>query len=116
MEIIVRQNFTAADAKKADLTRAEFRKSKATSEVSNLLNLIDLKRSIILCDTHARKLNAKAHNYKRHPNRQFFRVCGNCDVCQQHTLGVFLIHESEWVEAAKQEEKWRRAREYATIV
>jgi hypothetical protein len=116
MEILVRQNFTEADAKRADLTRSEFRKSKATSNVSSLLNIIDLQQSIILCDTDARKFNARAHRYKRHPNEKLFRVLGNCDVCQQRTLGFFLIHESEWIEERKKEEKFKRALEYATIV
>lgn len=116
MEILVRQSFTEADAKKADLARAEYRKNKFTSGTSNLLNFIDLKRSLILCDTHARKFNAAAHHYKRHPNKELYRVQGACDVCQQHTLGIFLIHEAEWIEERKKEEKWKRALEYATIV
>lgn len=116
MDILVRRGFTQADAKRADLSRAEYRKSKATSEVSNLLNHIDCKRSIILCDEHARKFNGKAHGYKRHPNKSLYRVMGNCDVCQQRTTGLFFVHESEWIVAAKQEEKWKRAVEYATMV
>lgn len=116
MDILVRQGFTDADAKKADLTRAEWRKGRFTSDVTNLLNHIDCKRSIILCDEHARKFNGRVHQYKRHPNRSLYRVIGNCDVCQQRTLGLFFVHESEWLVAMKQEEKWKRAREYATLV
>lgn len=116
MEILVRQNFTAEDAKKADLERAEFRKGRATSEVSSLLNFIDLERSIILCDTHARKFDARAHRYRRSPNEKLYRVFGNCDVCQQRTLGVFLIHESQWLEERKREEKFKRALEYGKLI
>lgn len=116
MDILVRQNFTPKDAQKADLARSEFRKSKSTSEVSSLLNFIDLHRSIILCDTHVRKFNAVVHRYKRHPSKNLYRVFGECDVCQQRVKGFFFIHESEWIELRKQEEKFARAREYGTLV
>lgn len=114
MQILIKQDFSPADIKKADLKRAEFRKNKATSEVSNLLNFIDLQRSIILCDDHTRKFNAAAYRYRPHP--QFSRVFGNCDVCQQRVLGRFFLPESQWIDAMKQQERLRRDREYATIV
>lgn len=113
MDILVRQNFTEADAKKARLDAAEFRKSKATSEVSSLLSFIDLKKSVILCDSHVRKFNAAAHHYKAHP--EFSRVIGNCDVCQQRVLGRFFVHEQEWITLRKAQEKFKRSLEYAAI-
>ena len=114
--IIVKQNFSAADEKAAALKASEFRKSRATSEVSSLLNVIDLKQSLILCDDHARKFNAKAHHYRVHFSKKFSRVIGNCDVCQQHTLGQFFVHEEQWAADKRREEQDRARLEYATIV
>lgn len=113
-EIIIKKDFSAADEKKAALAASEFRKSKFTSDVSSLLNFIDLKRSIIPCDDHARRFNATAHHYRLH--FKIKRVRGNCDVCQRYVEGRFYIHENEWIEGRKAEEKFRAACEYATIV
>ncbi len=116
MEIIIKHDFSPAEEKAAALKASEFRKSKYTSEVSSLLNVIDLKQSIILCDDHARKFNAAAHHYRVHFSKNFRRVIGNCDVCQQRTKGLFFVHEEQWLADKKTEEIYRIAREYATIV
>lgn len=116
MEIIVKRNFSVADEKRAALKASEFRKSQATSEVSSLLNCIDLKQSLILCDDHARKFNAAAHHYRVHFSKKFSRVIGNCDVCQSRTFGRFFIHEEQWVKDKIAEEKYLASLRYATIV
>lgn len=113
MDIIVRQDFTAADVKKAELDASEFRKGKSTSAASNVLNLTDLKKSVVLCDSHARKFNGK-HPYRMHPEHQ--RVIGRCDYCQVWGNGFFFLDEASWLEAVKAMEKYRRNLEYATVV
>jgi hypothetical protein len=114
VDILVTQGFTEVDAKKADLKRAEYRKSRATSEVSNLLNFVDLKKSVVLCESHVRRFNLKSHGYRLHPT--YSRVNGMCDVCQQLGPGRMFQPEAEWLETMKRLEQIKRDREYASIV
>lgn len=115
MEILVRQNFTEADRKKAEIDASEYRKSKAASGASNLLDLTDLKKSVVLCDSHARKFgHRKGFPYRLHPEHS--RVIGRCDVCQAWGPGRFFLNEPDWLQAVKALEKWRRGLEYAAIV
>lgn len=116
MEIYISHKYSDAEVKDASLKASEFRKNRYTSDVSSLLNVIDLKQSIILCDDHARKFNAAAHHYRVHFSKKFQRVIGNCDVCQQRTTGAFFVHIEQWLADRKIEEAYRVAREYATIV
>lgn len=114
MDILVRQDFTQADVTKARLDAMEFRKGKKTSGASNVLNLTDLKKSVILCDTDKRKFNWRAHGYRVAPEHS--RVIGRCDVCQAWGNGWLYLSEELWLEKFKAAEKFRRALEYASIV
>jgi len=114
MEILVRQNFTEKDAKEARLAAAEFRKGSSTSGASNVLNMTDLKKSIILCDTHVRKFNWRSHGYRRAPEHA--RVIGRCDVCQAWGSGWLYLDEQLWLEKYRAAEKFKRALEYATVI
>jgi len=113
VEILVRQDFTPAEVKQARLAASEYRKKQATSGAENVLNLTDLKKSVVLCDSHARKLHKK-HGYRLHP--EIPRVLGRCDVCQAYGPGRFFVDEATWLESRKSMEKYRRALEYGRIV
>lgn len=104
MDIIVKQDFTAADAKKADVTRAEFRKSAATSKASNVLDMADTKRTVILCDEHVRKFASPKVllKYGYRQMQRFPYVMGNCDYCQVHERCQVFSHESVFNDV------WRR--------
>lgn len=114
MDILVRQNFTAADARKADLKSSEYRKKKSTSGVSNLLDMTDLKKSVVLCDSHARKFHKDRFPYRLHPEHS--RVIGRCDVCQAWGPGRFFLNLVDWEQSVRAMEKYRRGLELATIV
>jgi hypothetical protein len=76
--------------------------------------MTDLKKSVFLCDSDARRFNWRHHGYRRHP--EYARVIGRCDVCQQFGPALFYLSEPEWVKAHAAKEKYRRAVEYARIV
>lgn len=113
VDFLVKRDFTPADVKKARLEGSEYRKKRATSGASNLLNMTDLKKSVFLCDSHARAFHGK-HGYRPHPEHP--RVIGRCDVCQMFGPAIFYLSEAEWLEAMKAKEKFRAAREYGSIV
>jgi hypothetical protein len=113
VEILVKRDFTQADVRAARLAASEFKKSKATSGADNVLNMTDLKKSVILCDSHARKLHRK-HGYRLHPEHS--NVIGRCDVCQRYGAARLFLNEADWLVAMKALEKFKRAIEYATIV
>jgi hypothetical protein len=114
MDILVRQDFTREDIKQARLDGMEFRKGKKTSGASNVLNMTDLKKSVILCDTHQRKFGKGKHGYKL--AHEHSRVIGRCDVCQAWGNGWLYLSEELWLSQFKAAERFKRALEYATIV
>lgn len=96
MDIIVKQDFTAADAKKADVARAEFRKSSATSKASNVLEMADTQKTVLLCDDDAGKFATPAvlskYGYRR--MTRFPYALGNCDYCGSHSKCQVFSHLS----------------------
>lgn len=104
MDIIVKQDFTAADAKKADVTRAEFRKSAATSKASNVLDMADTKKTVILCRDHVRDFATPAvlSKYGYRQMKRFPYVMGNCDYCGVHERCSVFSHLSVF------DEVWKR--------
>jgi len=116
MEILVRQDFTPEQIKKAELAQAEFRRNRFTSGVAHLDDLISLGKAVILCDSHTRKFNAKAAHYERHPAGNLRRVWGNCDHCKTPALTTLFVCERDAVEHRRNWEKARLSREYGTIV
>jgi hypothetical protein len=115
-EIIVKQDFTEQDAKDADLARAEFRKSESTSKVSNVLDMADTYRTVLLCSDHVRAFAHPAvlrqYGYRQMVDFPF--VMGNCDYCGIHERCQVFSHESVFKDVWKTKED--RQRELATSV
>lgn len=112
-EFLIKRDFTAQDVKKARLAASEYRKNRVTSGAENVLNMADLKQTVILCDSDARKLHRK-HGYRLHPEHS--RVIGRCDFCQQYGQALLFLDEKSWLQAVKAKEDFKRAIEYARIV
>ena len=113
--ILVRKDYTAAEIKRAELKRVEFRPNRYTSGSANLDDMIALRKAVILCDQHARKFKPKAVHYEPHPAPNLRRVQGNCDVCKYYGLAWLYLNAADALEERK---KWHRARiamEYGTL-
>lgn len=125
MDILVKQDFTQKDAKQADLKRALYRKPKATSMVSNVMNVADLGNTVTLCDDHVKQFATPAV-LSKYGYRQadavptalglYPYVMANCDYCQDHGRCTMFIHESVFSKVWKTKEQRRRDREYATAI
>ena len=116
MDIIVKKDFTVADIREAREKAAAFRKSKHTSAASNVLNFLDQKKAVVLCEPHAKKFapDARTHGYYR--QREYPYVNGDCDCCGMFGRAQLFLHEDLLNQAWATREKQRRDREYATIV
>lgn len=114
VEIIVKQNFTEEDAKKADLARAEYRRSASTSRVSNVLDTADSYRTVLLCDDHVKQFAQPSvlskYGYRQMVDYPF--VMGNCDYCGIPDRCQVFSHESVFKDVWKTKEE--RRRDYAT--
>lgn len=116
MEILVRRNYSPQQVKRAQLKRDEFRPGRYTSGSANLDDMIELKKAVILCDTHSRKFSPKAARYRAHPDKRLRRVLGNCDVCKQFGLSFLFLNEKDAHEEQKKLERFRRAVEYGHLL
>lgn len=124
MDIVVKKDFTEADAKQADLKRSEFRKSQATSNVSNLLGAADAGATVLLCEDHVAKF-AKPEVLSKYGYRKadavptalglYPFVLSRCDYCQADTRCTMFIHESIYAQAWMTTEQRKRDHEYAAI-
>jgi hypothetical protein len=118
VEIIVKQDFSEADVKKADLIRSEFRKSKATSNVTNVLDDADSYRTVILCDDHVRAFAhprvLSKYGYRQMTDFPFIR--GNCNYCGLFTNCQVFSHESVFNDVWRTRDEQRRDAATATIV
>lgn len=119
MDIWVVKNFTDNQIKKARLWAAQFRKPKATSSVSNLLNCADAGATVLLCEDHVRAFATKPvlrkYGYRKADDPHPY-VMGNCDYCQLHTKCTLFIHDTLYADVWRTKEQRRREHEYATIV
>ena len=116
MDIIVKQDFSANDAKKADLKRAQHRLTG--SRVDGVLNAADTKTTVLLCDDHVRAF-AQPSVLRKYGYRQFTEypyVLGNCDYCQVHGRCQVFTHESIFKDVWKTKEDRRADLLNATIV
>ena len=116
MDILVRNQYTPRQVLQARLKSMEFRPNPHTSGCANLDNMVALGKSVILCDSHVRKFNARTARYRAHPDPKLRRVIGRCDVCKQFGLSFLFLNEKDALEEHKKLEKFKRALEYATIV
>lgn len=116
--ILVKKDFSAAEVKKAQVAAAEFRPAKATSSVSNVLNMADLGMTVLLCEDHVRQFATpqvlSKYNYRRHDD--YPRVIGNCDYCKQYGNCTLFQHLSVFGEVLKTKAQRRADYEYAQIV
>lgn len=116
--ILVKKDFSSADVKKANLAAAEFRPSKATSKVSNVLNMADLGMTVMLCDDHTRQFATpqvlSKYNYRRHDD--YPRVMGDCDYCGLRGTCSLFQHLSVFGQVLKTKAQRRADIEYAAIV
>lgn len=117
MEILVRKDFSATDIKQARLAAAKYRKPRATSAVSHVLNVADLGNTVLLCSDHVRQFATPAvlnkYGYRRVDDYPY--VMGNCDYCQLHTQCTMFIHLSLFAQVWKTKEQRRRDLEYGAI-
>ncbi len=114
--ILVRKDFTPGEIKRAEVKAAEFRRNRYTSGSAHLDDMIELRKAVILCDSHARKFKPRAARYELHPATNLRRVQGNCDVCKAFGLATLFLHESQAIDERRKHEKHQRASEYAHVV
>lgn len=95
-EIIVKKDFSEQDIQQAKLAAAAYRKSKATSSVSNVLDMADTKKTVILCSDHVQKFATPSvlRKYGYRQMRRFPYVYGNCDYCEKHERCQVFSHVS----------------------
>lgn len=118
MDIIVKKHFSTSDLKQADLARAAFKRAKATSSASNVLNMADLGKTVCLCDDHVRQFATPAvlSKYGYRQMVDYPHVMGNCDYCQVFGKSQMFIREDLFAEVWRTKEQRRRDYEYSTIV
>ena len=116
MEILVRQDFTPSQIKRAEIARNEFRPNRYTSGSANLDDMIQLGKAVILCPTHNRKFSPKAARYQAHPAPNMRQVIGNCDVCKAAGLSFLYLNGKDADEERKKLAKFQRSLEYGAIL
>ncbi len=116
MDILVRQNYSPKQVALAEVKRAEFRRNRYTSGSAHLDDLIELRKALVLCDSHAIKFRPDLAHYELHPAKNMRRVQGNCDVCQEFGAALLFLHESQALDERRKYENYRRCSEYAHVV
>jgi hypothetical protein len=116
VDILVRQEYTEGQVKRAAVKASEFRRNRYTSGSAHLDDMIALRKAIILCDQHALKFKPRAAHYELHPSPSMRRVQGNCDVCKVFQPGALFLHESQALDERRKSELYRQAAEYSSIV
>lgn len=114
--ILVRKDFTPGEIKRAEVKSAEFRRNRYTSGSAHLDDMIELRKAVILCDSHARKFKPRAAHYELHPAPNLRRVIGNCDSCRTFGPGALFLHESQALDERRKYELFRQAGDYDRIV
>lgn len=118
MEIIVKQDFSENDAKRADLARSAYRKSSATSKASNVLDTADLRKTVCLCEDHVRQF-AHPSVLSKYGYRKFdaYTHCmADCDYCGIFDKCQVFTHESIFSEVWKTRDERRREISTSTVV
>lgn len=116
VEIIVKKDFSEQDVKQAKLAAAAYRKPQPTSQVSNVLDMADTKKTVVLCADHVRKFATPQvlSQYGYRWMRDYPYVMGNCDYCGLHTKCQVFSHESVYADVWKS--KAERRRDHATSI
>ena len=117
MDLLIKKDFSVTDIKQARLAAAKFRKAKATSSASNVLNVADLGNTVLLCADHVKQFATPAvlnkYGYRKVDDYPY--VMGNCDYCQVHSQFTMFIHFSLFAQVWKTKEQRRRDHEYGEI-
>lgn len=117
-DILVKQDFTDHDVKMADLNRSQFKPSRATSGASNVLDMADLGKTVMLCDDHVRQFATKPvllkYGYRRHDDYPV--VMGNCDHCRIFGKCTLFQHLSVFGEVLRTKAQRRADYEYGQFV
>ena len=116
MDILVRQDYTDGQVKRAAVKASEFRRNPYTTGSAHLDDMITLRKAIILCDQHALKFKSRAAHYELHPSPSLRRVQGKCDMCQTFRPGALFLHESQALDERRKSELYRQACDYDRIV
>lgn len=115
-DIIVKQRFSVSDIKQADMKRAQFKPAKATSAASNVLDMADLGKSVMLCEDHVKQFATPAvlskYGYRQVKDT---KVAGNCDYCKCHTVCTLFLREDDFNAVWGFRERQRVNREYGAI-
>lgn len=110
MDILVKQDFTQQDVKDAKLAAANHRKAQATSRVSNVLDMADLKKTVVLCFEHDKQFATPKvlRQYGYREFRDYPYVMGDCDYCGIHDKCRVFSHESVFGDVWKTRDEKRR--------
>lgn len=117
MDIHVKHDYSVTDIKQARLKAAEFVPNKATSKASNVLDMADLGKTVMLCDDHVRQFATPAvlskYGYRKMTDYPY--VIGNCDYCKIQDQCQLFLREDIFSEVWRTKDQQRRDREYAAI-
>ena len=116
LEILIPQKWTHRQVKDAKVKAAEFRRNKFTTGSANLDDMVALKKAVILCGSHARKFEYRKAKYAPHPDKNMRIVKGTCDVCKAWDLCTLFLNGKDAEDQHRALEKYRRDREYATLI
>lgn len=118
MDILVKKDFSVTDIKKAAAARAEFRPTRATSAASNVLNMADLGKAVLLCSDHTKQFATPAvlskYNYRR--SEAYPEVMGTCDYCKLNGPCALFEHLSVYAQVLRTRAQRRADFEYASVV
>lgn len=118
MDIHVKKDFSVSDIKAARVKASEFQRSKAASGASNVLDMADLGKSVVLCDQHTRQFATPAvlskYGYRKMVDYPY--VIGDCDYCKVRGQCQLFMREDIFDQAWRTKEQQRRDMEYGAIV
>lgn len=110
MDIIVKQDFTESDVKKAGVAASAYRKSPATSRASAVLDMADTRKTVALCPDHDKQFATPAvlsqYGYREMP--RFPYAMADCDYCGEFTKCRVFSHESVFSDVWSTKEDRRR--------
>jgi hypothetical protein len=117
MEILIKKDWTAAEIKKENLKAGEFQANKSTSNVSNVLDMADLGKTVLLCKDHVKQFATPAvlskYGYRKMTDYPY--VIGNCDYCKVNGQAQLFLREDDFNSVWLTKEQQRKDREYAGI-
>jgi len=86
VEILIRKKYTALDH--AERVKAQGRRLGKPIG-SHIIDLVDLKKAIVLCPNCQFGFNPKFHKYHKWTKTTF--IMGECDACKQYANQAFMF-------------------------